>query len=206
MSSITCNGPIQTSSRRPITRPSSAKNGRASASWSRRPNLVSMTSCWSRPPKASAGSPLDPGSLRFCLLLKALDLAGLEIGHADVVEAFEQAFLAVRFDVELDHAAVGAADFLLLEIDGERRVGAALGIVEQFLQILRRHLDRQHAVLEAVVVENVAERGRDHAGDAEIQQRPRRVLARGAAAEIVAGDQNLRFAIGRLVEHEILVL
>ena len=32
------------------------------------------------------------------------------------------------------------------------------------------------------------------------------MLARGAAAEIVAGDQNLRLAIGRLVEHEIGVL
>ncbi len=66
--------------------------------------------------------------------------------------------------------------------------------------------DRQHAVLEAVVVENIAERGRDHAADAEIHQRPGRVLARRAAAEIVAGDQDLGFAIGRLVEHEVGVL
>ena len=91
------------------------------------------------------------------------------------------------------------------EVDGQRRIGAALGVVEQFLEVLRRDLDRQHAVLEAVVVENVAERGRDHAGDAEIHERPGRVLARGAATEIVAGDQNLGLAIGRLVEHEIRI-
>ena len=66
--------------------------------------------------------------------------------------------------------------------------------------------DRQDAVLEAVVVEDVAERGRDHAADAEIQQRPRRVLAARAAAEIVARDQDLGVAIGRLVEDEIRVL
>src|SRR3984893_7559840 len=206
MSSITCNGPIQTSSRRRITRRSSAKNGRALASWFRRPNPASMTSCWSRPPRRPWGSPLHPGSLRLGLLLKALDLAGFEIGHADVVEAFEQAFLAVRVDVEFHYAAVGAADFLFLQVDAERRIGAALGVVEQLFQVFRRHLDRQHAVLEAVVVENVPERGRDHAGDAEIHQRPGRVLARGAAAEIVVGDQNLRLAIGRLVEHEIGIL
>ena len=88
----------------------------------------------------------------------------------------------------------------------ERGVGAALGVVEQLLQILGADADRQHAVLETVVVENVAERGGDDAADAEIHQRPGRVLARRAAAEIVAGDQNLRLAIGRLVEDEVRVL
>src|SRR5579863_10019095 len=83
---------------------------------------------------------------------------------------------------------------------------STISVVEQLLEVFRRHLDRQHAVLKAVVVENIAERCRDHAGDAEIEKRPRRVLARGAAAEIVAGDQNLGLAIGRLVEHEIRVL
>src|SRR6266436_3950794 len=65
---------------------------------------------------------------------------------------------------------------------------------------------RQDAVLEAVVVEDVAERGRDHAADAEIHERPRRVLAARAAAEIVARDQDLGVAIGRLVEDEVRVL
>ena len=69
-----------------------------------------------------------------------------------------------------------------------------------------RDADRQDAVLEAVVVEDVAERGRDHAADAEIEQRPGRVLAARAAAEIVAGDQHLGVAIGRLVEDEIRIL
>ena len=44
-------------------------------------------------------------------------LSAFDYGQADVVEAVEQAVLAVRVDVELDHAAVGAADFLLLQID-----------------------------------------------------------------------------------------
>ena len=67
-------------------------------------------------------------------------------------------------------------------------------------------LDRQHAVLEAVVVEDVAELRRDHAADAVVHQRPGRVLARGAAAEVVVGDDDLGLAVGRLVEHEIRVL
>ena len=108
-------------------------------------------------------------------------------------------------DLELDRCRRPARGFPVSQIDGERGIGAALGVVEQLLQVLGRDADRQHAVLEAVVVENVAERGRDHAADAEIHQRPGRVLAR-AAAEIVAGDQDLGLAIGRLVEHEIRVL
>ena len=100
----------------------------------------------------------------------------------------------------------GPADFLLLQVDRQRGVGAALGVVEQLLQVLGADLDRQHAVLEAVVVEDVAELGRDHAADAVVHQRPGRVLARGAAAEIVVGDHDLGLAIGRLVEHEVRVL
>ncbi len=66
--------------------------------------------------------------------------------------------------------------------------------------------DGQNAVLEAVVVEDVGEARGDHAADAEIEQRPGRVLARRTAAEIVARDEDLGLPIGRLVEHEIRVL
>ena len=72
------------------------------------------------------------------LFLEAVDLGGLLLGQADVVEPVEHAVLAVRIDVELHHAAVGPADFLLLQVDRERGVGAALGVVEQLLQVLRR--------------------------------------------------------------------
>ena len=58
------------------------------------------------------------------------------LGQPDVVEAVEHGVLAVRVDVELHHAAVGAADFLLLQIDRQRRVGAAFGVVEQLFEIL----------------------------------------------------------------------
>ena len=52
--------------------------------------------------------------------------------------------------------------------------------------------DRQQAVLERVAPEDVGERGADHRAEAEAGERPRRVLARGAAAEVVARQQDLR--------------
>src|SRR6185437_7624770 len=77
------------------------------------------------------------------------------------------------------------SNFLIGQIDRQRRIGAALGVVEQFVEVVLADADRQNAVLEAVIVEDVAEGGRDHAADAEIEQRPWRVLAARAAAEIV---------------------
>ncbi|MDF9790582.1 hypothetical protein M2440_001283 [Methylorubrum extorquens] len=56
------------------------------------------------------------------------------------------------------------------------------------------------------VEEDVGEARGDHAADAEISQRPGCVLARGAAAEIVADHEGLGVAVGRLVEDEIGIL
>src|SRR6266446_9802315 len=80
-------------------------------------------------------------------LLEALDLLLLDLGQPDVVEPFKQAMLAVRIDLELDHAAVRAPDLLLLEINRERRVGAALRV-----EIGRAHgLNSSHLVISYAV-------------------------------------------------------
>src|SRR5262245_26176092 len=149
---------------------------------------------------------LQPGARRLGVLLEARDRRRLLHGEPDVIQSVEQAALAMRIDVELHHAAVRSADLLVFEIDGERRIGAALRIIEQLVEILGRDPDGQNAVLEAVVVENVAELGGDHAADAEIEQCPGRMLAARAAAEIVAGDEDFGVAVGRLVEHEVGIL
>ena len=49
---------------------------------------------------------------------------------------FSRQCLRNEIDVELDDAAVGAANLLLLEIDRQRRVGAAAGIVEQLVDVV----------------------------------------------------------------------
>src|SRR6266849_10536042 len=140
------------------------------------------------------------------LFLEARDLVFLHQGEPDVIEAVQQAVLTVRIDFEPDHAAVGTAYLLLFEVDGEARIGAAVGIIEQLFQILTRDLDGEDAVLETIVVEDIAERGRNDAGDAEILERPRRMLTGRTAAEIVAGNKNLCLAISRFVEHEVRVV
>ena len=84
------------------------------------------------------GAPHTHGRAAFDFSSKRVDLVAFDHGQPDVVETVEQAMLAVGIDVELHHAAVGPSDLLLFQVDGERGIGAALGIVEQLLQVLRR--------------------------------------------------------------------
>src|SRR5438477_8268428 len=95
--------------------------------------------------------------------------------------------LAEGIDVEMQAPAVRPGDLLFFQVDLQNGVGTALGIVHQQIDIALRELDRQDAVLETVVVENVGEAGGDDAVDAEIEERPRSMFAARAAAEILAG-------------------
>jgi hypothetical protein len=125
-------------------------------------------------------------------------MLGLLQRETDIVEAFHEAALEKRIDVESDHATIRASDLLVGKIDGDGGVRPARGIVKQLVDLALRQGDRQNAVLEAVVVEDVGEAWCDDAADAEVEQRPGRVLARRAAAEILAGDQDRGLVVGRL--------
>src|SRR5262245_26063352 len=153
-----------------------------------------------------SGGGVQPGLGFLLARLEVVDLRLLLHGEPDVVEAVQQAVLAERIDVEMHRAAVGSLDLLLLEVDLDDGVGAAARIVHQLVDDLLRHLDRQNAVLEAVVVEDVGEVLGDDAADAEVEQGPRRVLAARAAAEVGAGNDDLGVLVGRLVEDEVLLL
>src|SRR3546814_2236725 len=107
-----------------------------------------------------------------------------------------------RVDIETDRAAVGAGNLLGLEVDREDRIGTARRVIHQLVQVVLTDDDRQDAVLEAVVVEDVGEAGGDDAADSEVEKSPGRMFPRGAAAEIIAGDENLGIAVGGIVENE----
>src|SRR5438105_13567449 len=64
----------------------------------------------------------------------------------------------------------------------------------------------EHSVLEAVLHEAIAEARPDNASDPVMYERPHRTSPRGAAAEVVRGDEDLRLPERRLVEDEISVL
>src|SRR5690606_12273518 len=63
-----------------------------------------------------------------------------------------------------------------------------------------RQDDRQQAVFEAVVVENIGKTRRDDGAKAIFIQRPGRVFAAGATTEVFLGDQNAGTLVARLVQ------
>ena len=79
-------------------------------------------------------------------------------------------------------------DGLLLEVDGE--LGAARR--HQLPHLLLRQRDREQPDLQRVRPEDVAERRRHDHVEAVVLQRPGGVLARGAAAEVPAGEEDRR--------------
>src|SRR6266542_4383373 len=67
----------------------------------------------------------------------------------------------------------------------------------------RVHDDREQTIFQRVVAKDVGKGSADYRAEAKIHQRPGGVLARAAAAEIVAREQNGRTGKLRPVEDEI---
>ncbi len=113
--------------------------------------------------------------------------------------------LAEGIDLELQHLAVGAGHGLRLEVDAQLVARSSLDLLEQLVDFSVAQDDRQQAVLEAVVEEDVGVAGRDDAAKTVLLQGPRRVLAAGAATEVLPGQQHAGTLVTLGVEHEILV-
>src|SRR5258707_613168 len=62
---------------------------------------------------------LKPGRLAMLVFLEGGDLVLVAQGQADIVPAVHQHLLAEGVHFELDHAAIGAANFLRFQIDGD---------------------------------------------------------------------------------------
>src|SRR5688572_7380964 len=147
-----------------------------------------------------------PGELRFSPRLERTDLVRVAQREADLVETVQEAMLAELVDVEAERlCAVRGGHGLPVEIDPQLKTGERGGVVEELVDLVLAKHYRQQAVLEAVGEKDVAERRRDHAAEADVHQRPRRVLARRAAAEVLAREQDGRALVARLVEHELRV-
>mmetsp|Transcript_54566 Transcript_54566/g.173374 ORF Transcript_54566/g.173374 Transcript_54566/m.173374 type:complete len:829 (-) Transcript_54566:162-2648(-) len=135
--------------------------------------------------------------------LEGVDGIALLEGEADIVEAVEEAVLAELVHLEGDGLAVGADNGLRGEIDLDL---ALVGVLHQHAHLVLGQDDGQHAVLEAVVEEDVGERGRDNGANAEVVDRPGGVLAGGPAPEVVARHKDLGLTLALLVENEVRVL
>src|SRR5262245_5061737 len=105
---------------------------------------------------------------------------------AELIDATQQAAAGEGFDGERDRRLVADGEFAAFEVDAD----AAARIGEEARVRFGVHGHRQKAVLQRVRGEDVGDRSGDDGSETEVQERPWRVLARGAASEIVAGDED----------------
>src|SRR5229473_5513296 len=138
---------------------------------------------------------LQPAQFLRLPALEGGDVGIVAERERDLVEPLEQALLAESIDFEAVHVARERGHFLAVEIDAHMRARLLRQLGLQGGYLLGRQHDRQQPVLEAIVEENVAKTRRDHGAEPEIPQRIDRVLARGAAAEVLLGDEDTRAAI-----------
>mmetsp|Transcript_34640 Transcript_34640/g.110232 ORF Transcript_34640/g.110232 Transcript_34640/m.110232 type:complete len:309 (+) Transcript_34640:407-1333(+) len=149
-------------------------------------------------------SAVEPRVVDGALRLECSDLIHLLQCEPDVVEPVEQAVLAEGVHFESEGGTVLADDRLGGQVD--LQLVARIGVGHELHDLRLREDDGEHAVLEAVVVEDVGEGGRDDAPDTHARNGPGSVLARGAATEVLSGHEDRRLAVLRLVEHEALNL
>src|SRR5574337_956750 len=145
----------------------------------------------------------EPGLARQPLGFERADLVLVAQRETDVVEAAQQAVFAERRDFERELGAVGLDHALALQVDRQPVAGERRDLVEQLRDLRFGEHDRQHAVLEAVVEEDVGIARRDQRAKAVLLQRPGRVLAARPAAEVLAREQDRRALVARLVQHEV---
>src|SRR5688572_18433617 len=89
-----------------------------------------------------------------------------------------------------------------LHVDGDLGARVALYQTHQLGDRICLDLDRYDPALQAVRAEDLRKTRRYHRTEAELVECPDRVLARGSAAEVRAGDENARARVARIVEHE----
>ena len=142
-----------------------------------------------------------PGPLARRLVVAQLVLALQR--QRDLVEPVQDA-LAQRLvlEGERDLAARGQHDDAPLEVDGRRRGRR----VEQLRTSASGSTAQTMPTLRAVRAEDVGEARRDDGAEARVLERPRRMLARRARAEVLARREDRRARELGAVEREVGIL
>ena len=95
---------------------------------------------------------------------------------------------------------------VIFKRNGEVIIVDGRGAMEQEFDLFIGKRDQQDAVLAGVGVEDIGEAGRDDHAKSVIVERPGCMLARRSAAEVFAGDENLRALVAGVVDLEVRVL
>ena len=146
----------------------------------------------------------EPGRPRR---LERGDLVRMVERQADVVEAVQQAVLAERLDLERVLQAVAVRDRLVLEVDASARSpGSPFAQSAIVLHCSSGRRISSRPFFAELLKKMSANDGAMIALKPYLLERPGRVLARRAAAEVVAGHQDRAVGVLRAVQHEVRVV
>ena len=148
---------------------------------------------------------LQVASAAIALRFERLDLVRVRSVRPMSSKPFSRQCLRNGSTSNVELFAAGLVTIWLLQIDRQLVAVRRRHLVEQRGRPSFGQHDRQQAVLEAVVEEDVGEARRDDRAESRTAERPGRVLARGAAAEVLAREQDRGAPVARLVQHEVRV-
>src|SRR5439155_16726856 len=123
-------------------------------------------------------------------------------GRADVVQTFQQDFLARWCNLERKHQALFVGDRLVRQIHCERKRTICFGSLEDFVDIRVLQDRRQNTVLETVVVKNVGVAWSKDYSETVIANGPWGVFAAGAASEVGPREKNRGALVFREIQNE----
>ena len=122
--------------------------------------------------------------------------------QGDVVQALHERPPHVVVDLEGARERA-CAERLIFQRHGDPRAGFCLEELPQKLAVFLGDDAGHQALLPGVSAENIGELGGEDNAEAVVFERPHRVLARGAGAEVRSGDQDGALPVGVLVEDEV---
>src|SRR5450631_1656922 len=133
--------------------------------------------------------------------LIAFDVGLLAAQIAELVDPVQQAMARKCLDREGDDGTGGQRQPGSLEID----VDLGAGMLHQPGRGGLIHGNRQQSVFQRIAAKDVGNLGADDGAKSVVQERPGRMLARGAAAEVAARYQHAAVARRRGVQHEVRI-
>ena len=141
------------------------------------------------------------------LLISRLERLNLVVEfyrETNVIEAVQEAVFVEGVDLKTVRRLIGTRDTLGIEIDGDFRTRAIPQLLAQFRTHLFRQPNGQYTVLDAVVVVDIGDAGRDYRTNAVRVEGGYGVLPRRSASPIDVRDKNAAIPVRRRVVHEIL--
>src|SRR5262249_50072982 len=127
-------------------------------------------------------------------------------GQSDRVETPIQAVFSEGVDLETGPCPVRGGHRLVTKVHGQLVTGRGQDVMDHRQDLVGLQHQRQNAVLEAVVVEDVCETRCDDTTEALVEERPRGMLTRRSTSKIIARQEDRRTLKARLVQKKFRVL